>query len=126
MKTQFYYSPSAFLHIGNDLTLSSFSTSLRYHSRSVRRFRSSFGTECETCALIWNLVRNKPRGCHQKHLLWALMFLKTASTNELLASNFDCTEKTLRKWVWFFVKSISMMKRYVVCYNSIPLNYFKI
>ena len=49
------------------------------------------------------------------HLLWALHFMKNYETESEGATNFDCVdEKTLRKWVWFYVTGISKLASDVV------------
>ena len=49
------------------------------------------------------------------HLLWALYFMKNYETKSEDVTNFDgVDEKTLRKWVWFYVKGISKLASNVV------------
>ena len=45
--------------------------------------------------------------CKPKHLLWALIFLKTYSTESSLAVAIGADEKTLRKWIFIIIYAIS-------------------
>ena len=45
------------------------------------------------------------------HLLWALLFLKTYSTEPTLASRVGgVDEQTFRKWAWFYLEGITRLK----------------
>ena len=49
------------------------------------------------------------------HLFWALKFLKNYETESVCAAKFDgVDEKTLRKWVWFYISGISQLASKVV------------
>jgi hypothetical protein len=85
-----------------------------------RRFRSTFGTSPDVCAVIWNMLDPYNTIAHEgtspQHLLWALMFMKMYAKESVrcsMAGGVD--EKTLRKWVWIFVIEISFLEPYVVC-----------
>ena len=46
---------------------------------NTKRFRSFFGTDPEMCSRLWFMCepqRTMPDGAKQKHLMWALLFLK--------------------------------------------------
>ena len=56
-----------------------------------------------------------PEGGHEEHMMWTLMFLKTYKTeNNLTAFLGGIDEKTMRKWVVLFVKSLSELEGFVV------------
>ena len=87
---------------------------------SSRRFRSWFGTDPFIVALIWEMLYmcgwlSKTTKANPSHLLWALHFMKNYETESEGAKNFDgVDEKTLRKWVWFYVTGISKLASDVV------------
>ena len=45
--------------------------------------------------------------CKPKHLLWALIFLKTYTTESSLLVAIGVDEKTLRKWIFIIIYAIS-------------------
>ena len=45
--------------------------------------------------------------CKPKHLLWALIFLKTYTTESSLAVAIGVDEKTLQKWIFIIIYAIS-------------------
>ena len=45
--------------------------------------------------------------CKPKHLLWAVIFLKTYTTESSLAVAIGVDEKTLRKWIFIIINAIS-------------------
>ena len=58
---------------------------------------------------------SKTTKANPSHLLWALHFMKNYETESEGATNFDgVDEKTLRKWVWFYVTGISKLASDVV------------
>jgi hypothetical protein len=81
------------------------------------RFRSCFGASSEVVATIWNRIEptiDEP-GLHAKHLLWALVFLKVYSTEDIHCSIFDWPSvRTFRKWSWYIVKKIADLKDEVI------------
>ena len=51
------------------------------------------------------------------HLFWALNFLKNYETESVCASKFGgVDEKTLRKWVWIYIKGIASLASQVVSF----------
>lgn len=85
---------------------------------SDRRFRSTFGTTPEVCAVIWNMLdpySTMEDAASPKHLLWALMFLKVYAKESIhCAMVGGVDEKTFRKWAWYFVEHISYLEAEVV------------
>ena len=60
-------------------------------------------------------IQQKKPPYKPKHLLWALHFMKTYKTEEVLASTLGhCDESTLRKWIWIFIEAIAALKNDVV------------
>ena len=78
------------------------------------RFRSIFGASSEVVADIWNRIEakeNLERGADIDHLLWALVFLKVYSTEEVHCAIVGWpSTKTFRKWSWYFVEKIAGLK----------------
>ena len=87
---------------------------------SRRRFRSWFGTDPFIVSLIWEMLHmfgwhSKTTKANPFHLLWALNFMKNYETESECAIKFaNVDEKTLRKWVWFYVTGISRLASNVV------------
>ncbi len=75
-----------------------------------RRFRAYFGTSSKVCCFLWVMVKESvPVHCQPVYLLWALMFLKTYSTENVNASIALVDEKTFRKWCWVIIKEPSRL-----------------
>lgn len=75
-----------------------------------RKMKACFGCSVVICMYLWNYLRVDfllPEKSTYKHLLWALAFLKTGSTEDQLSVWFECDLKTLRKWVWDMVLALS-------------------
>ena len=77
-----------------------------------RRFRACFGAPSKVVADLWNRIKANnpdiPSGGKPKHLLWALVFLKVYSTEEIHCSIVGWpSAKTFSKWAWFFVDCIA-------------------
>ena len=93
----------------------------RYSNKTrLRRFKGWFGTDAKIVALTWAGLfasgwLNYARHPKPVHLLWALLFLQTYSTESILASQAGgVDEKTLRKWVWFYAEGIARLTSKVV------------
>lgn len=90
----------------------------------LRRFRSLFGVSPSTCAHVWQAMRNEiPPGGRPIHLLWALLFLKVYSTENVNSLISGADEKTFRKWTWIFVELIADLEVVRNCI-SIRLPYY--
>jgi hypothetical protein len=83
----------------------------------LRRFKAHFGAKPECAVQMWDAMRttNIPEArleanAHIKHLLISLHFLKCYPTEEVLASKFGLDEKTVRNWVWKYVKKLALLK----------------
>lgn len=97
-------------------------SSRRWDSKDKdRRIRAFFGAPTSIISNIWNLVWVKlskqesdsiiDDGVQFKYLLYALVFMKVYSTEEVHCSIVDWpSTKTFRKWSWYFVKKISELK----------------
>jgi len=95
-------------------------------SRS-RRYKAFFGAEPEVVANLWRQLYESKwlhfagvRGPKPKHLLWALLFLRRYGTEETMAVLTGVSEKTFRKWAWFYATGISKLdKIFVSCRQSL-------
>ena len=80
-----------------------------------RRFQAFYGTYPFIAAILWYELAvahpwtQRQNGCQPEHLLWALLFLKTYATENLLSAVIGTDEKTYRKWVWFILEGLSRM-----------------
>jgi hypothetical protein len=84
-----------------------------------RRYRSKFGVSPLMCLAVWRKIvkargQKGMRGTQPKHLLWALMWLKTYQTENCMSGPAKADEKTLRKWCWFFINAIADLEADVV------------
>lgn len=83
----------------------------------LRRFKAHFGAEPAIVAIIWRelawsgWLRFAGRTPKPEHLLWALLFLKNYSTEEIHATLVHSCEKTFRKWAWFYALGIANLDR---------------
>ena len=66
---------------------------------SDRVFRSSFGASIVVIRKLWKLCSFLP-GTQPKHMLWALLFMKTYDTGPNISRQVGASEKTVRKFVW--------------------------
>ena len=84
---------------------------------TARSFRSHFGTSIDVCSIVWDYfheMRGRPRLLRAIHLLWALLFLKTYDTTDVLASSVRTSPNNFRKWIWIVLRLIQKIKRRVV------------
>ena len=87
----------------------------------VDHFRRMFGVEPLICSIAWPSVLQSIRSTNNtynnlspSHLLWALLFLNTYSTEAVLANTVGVTEKMFRKWVRLVVKHLALTNETVV------------
>lgn len=83
------------------------------------RFNSFFGTSPFICASLWKKILVKKQGnlersASPEFLLWALVFLKTYSKEEVLCTLLSSTTKTVRKWVWYMIRSLFELRNDIV------------
>jgi hypothetical protein len=88
----------------------------------TRRFRKFFGISAAVTMILWDLLVEHnllpPKG-KIKHLLWSLYFLKIYSNEEptcavLGGSKGAIDPKTMRHWVWAFIRAIAKLGPVVV------------
>jgi hypothetical protein len=82
-------------------------------------FISQFGTSPFICSILWMMINEKNgdnlmRGSCPKKLLWALLFLRTYAKESTRRKLCNADQKTLQKWVWYFVTLIADLAQDVV------------
>ena len=73
----------------------------RYRSMysDERMFRSLFGCSPEACSDLWKITFGYQKaGAQPNHLLWALLQLRTYTTEDVLVAMIAVDRKTFRKW----------------------------
>ena len=79
-------------------------------------FRGYFGAPVSIVAEIWNMIEYSLTENEQvKHLLWALVFLKTYSTELVHCGMVGWPDaKTFRKWTWHMLFTTCAMTLHVI------------
>jgi hypothetical protein len=85
---------------------------------NLKRFKSFYGSAPVVYANIWEDLmttdieeaRVSPSDAVLKNYLLAIHFLKVYPTDERLAGQFKTCVKTARKWAWFYLKKVQMLK----------------
>jgi AraC-like DNA-binding protein len=78
----------------------------------LRRFRSLFGCSPKVLTALFNTLLKQnliSTSAKVQHLMWALAFLKSYNTESYFAMTYRVSEKTIRKWIWFFLERISQL-----------------
>ena len=99
---------SSFLKLGQ--SFSEAARSDRSHATQNQRFKALCGVHPTVCAIVWGELKQSmlvEDACKPKHLLWALIFLKTYTTKSSLAVAMGVDEKTLLKWIFIIIYAIS-------------------
>ena len=80
-----------------------------------RDFRSFFGCSPVTCGTIWVKCDGFSKSTKPKHLLWALLFLKSYETEKKLCVlvGISCRQK-YRETVWPIIYKLSSLRKKVV------------
>ena len=95
----------SFLKLGMSL-FSEAAQSDRSYVTQNQQFKVICGVHPTVCMIVWGelkwsmLVKD---ACKPKHLLWALIFLKTYTTESSLAVAIGVDEKTLQKWIFIII-----------------------
>ena len=93
---------SSFLKLGLSL-FSEAARSDRSHATQNQHFNASCGVHPTVCVIVWGEFKQfmlVEDACKPKHLLWALIFLKTYTIKSSLAVAIGVDEKTLQKWIF--------------------------
>jgi hypothetical protein len=81
--------------------------------REDETFRGFFGAPLDVVTDLWNRVDVfiDDKAALPKHLLWALIFIKVYATEAVHCALVGWPdEKTFRKWTWYFLEKISLLK----------------
>ena len=83
-----------------------------FKSRNLERdFRTLFGCSPVTCSVIW-VKCDFSHQVKRKHLLWALMFLKTYGTEATLTVKAGISDrKCFRETIWPIIKKIASLRK---------------
>lgn len=109
------WSPQAFLALGGRTLSAEHQRRQGWDEGLI--FRSSYGVSHDVCSHVWEYMhqhRTKPEQAMPKHLLWALLFLKTYETEVFLCALVGTTTKSFRKWIWLIVEAINQLYGHVV------------
>ena len=120
----------------NELSILSFASKLQNFHRTccmdAKGFKSNYGIEPTVYMVCHGLLGNSneydpyPDTLKHEHLLYSLDFLKRYETERRMAERYGKTPKTLRKWVWVYVKKIASLKPKVVSIIIIIIRSFEI
>ena len=86
-------------------------------------FKSHFGITPTVYIVTFSLLKGGneydpyPEYLAHSDLLYALDFMKRYGVEKIIATRYGKTTKTVRKWIWIYVKKIASLKTKVV---SIP------
>jgi hypothetical protein len=75
-----------------------------------RGFVALFGIPPLKVYQLWQLIddgHKRDKKYLPKHLMWALLLLRTYNREEVLATLVGVTEKTYRKWAWMMIQEIA-------------------
>ena len=103
-----------FLTLGNNINKNPKGTT----PVEVRRFGDFFSTIPEIFSQLWNAplgLGGVVRGGKPAHILWACLFLKMYTMNDVLSALIGADPNTFRKWTWLFIEAMSYLEADVVC-----------
>ena len=92
-------------------------------------FKSHFGITPTVYILTFSLLKGgneyDPYPEHLAHsdLLYALDFMKRYGVEKIIATRYGKTTKTVRKWIWIYVKKIASLKTKVVSIRKYDLDF---
>ena len=93
-----------------------------------RKFKAHFGSTAKQQSIAWKqLLKHSllPEKSEPKHLLWALLFMKSYASEDVLCSKLgSIDDNTLRKWVWAFIVALSKLCNRIVSNQSNHANSF--
>ena len=91
---------------------------------TIRCYNAWFGADPIYVSIVWKMlvyIGWLDYGCQiiPVHLLWALLFLKVYSTEEVNAGRVKTDEKTFREQVWFILEGIAKLDTVLVSEKSV-------
>ena len=101
-------------------------------STNLKRFRANFGAAPIVYAQIWedllttkmkgaNIIDSKPK---YDDFLLAIYWLRCYPTEQQLEAQFGVSDKTARKYVWYYTNKIAALKKLKVCFVCRPRSSF--
>jgi len=84
-----------------------------------RAFVALFGLRPLEIYQLWGCIvesHNREK-IAPKHLMWALLFLRSYGREEVLATMVGVTEKTMRQWIWTVVHELARVDTLIVWEN---------
>lgn len=90
-------------------------------STADETWRGFFGAPMVVIVDVWNRLQPliQDSGAKKKHLLWALVFLKIYSTTAVHCRIVGWPDpKTYRKWTWFFLEKIALLKDDLIVFDD--------
>lgn len=102
------YSPSYF----QDICARMLNRTSYMHSKNMyRQEKELFGVSSLVCYSIWEAIYVElEEGSKPEHLLWALIFLKTYSSERTHCIIAGCSPVTFRKWSWKFISYVANLR----------------
>jgi hypothetical protein len=87
-------------------------------AKNIRRFKAHYGSSPVVYAQIWEdlqttrirAARIDGNACVDSFLM-AIHFLKVYPTEEVLSGLFKICDRSVRKWVWYYVTKIQALKK---------------
>ena len=79
----------------------------------TRCFRSLFGCSPRILTAVFNTLLDQELisiSDKVQHLMWALAFLKSYNAETYFAARYSVSEKTIRKWIWYFLDRLSKLE----------------
>lgn len=74
------------------------------------RFIACFGVSARVVGDVWIILKEQTGTRYEpKHLLWALLKMKTYATDYVCSSIVRCDRNTYQKWVWKVINSLSKL-----------------
>ena len=113
------FSPEAFKYLGLQI-MGIDPARCRSLLQAERKFRAMYGTSWFICADVWDMLDNvehpvlEMNRVKADHFMWALMVLKTYSTEDDLAGRVNITPKTFCMWCWRFIMAIGDLSQFKV------------
>jgi len=92
----------------------------KVRERKIEQFKSWYGIVPARCSTIWSKLiaidwLRQTKRPQPKHMLWALLFLRSYSSEAHLCSMVGGVDaKTFRKWLWFYLGGIARLSSSVV------------
>lgn len=90
----------------------------------LRRFKAEYGCKPIVCVKVWNDLMAMQAVEYRSqskvdHLFWCLFFLKKYPNEDEMVAKFNKDEKTVRKWVWFYIHRIQELKEMKVSMHDL-------